>query len=995
MRELLVLTKIVHVFSQTDTVLFAFRRYWPSPIDVSFRAPYNEKIQSFGRTPLVPMDLKSTINLPKTAFSMKANLPQNEPKMLARWEQMAIYERVRQARKGAPLYVLHDGPPYTSGPIHLGTAMNKCLKDFIVKSKTMSGTDAPYVPGWDCHGLPIEIKVDKELGGKKLQMRPTDVRAECRKYAQKFLDLQRQQFKRIGVFGRFDNPYATMNPQYESVVLETFFSFYERGFVYKGLRAVYWCMHDETALAEAEVEYENHTSSTVWVKYSLLDDPASIDAALAGKKASTIIWTTTPWTLPASMAVAFHPDEEYVALESGGEVSIVAAKLAKDVAEKCNLANPRELAHFPGRKLEHLNFQHPFLDRKILGVLAEYVTMDTGTGVVHTAPSHGAEDFITGVKYGLDATSNVDEKGILRNGLAEYTGKRVWEANQPIIDLLKSRGALLHAEKTEHSYPHCWRCHNPVIFRATEQWFISMETPMPGGKSKDDTLRSRTLEEIKHVKWDPAWGEERMSNMIPTRPDWCISRQRVWGVPIAVFLCESCGKPLNDHSVNRKVIELFARAGADAWFTHEAETILPAGAKCPHCGGTKFEKETDIFDVWLESGASYLALLAAEPEYPWPSDLYLEGGDQYRGWFQSSLLCAMGTHGTPPYRGVVTPGWTLDEKGKAMSKSSGNDVDPVDIANRLGGEIVRFWTASVDFREDVVGSEALMQRVGENYKKIRNTFRYILSNLYDFDPVKDAVPFDEMEALDQYMLRETAAFAADIRVWYEEFAFHKIYHRVNHYCIVDLSAFYFDVLKDRLYISAPKSQARRSAQTAIWHIGEALVRLLAPITSFTSEEIWQFLPKTEDRAESVHLAIFPASSDVLGAGANEHDEQQDKDWTTLRSVRDEVLKALEEARNQKLIGTGLEAQVSVTMPDPVYSLLKRYEGQLRYLFIVSAVSLVQASGNGTGGVHVEVKKAEGLKCERCWNYSTRVGEDKNYPTVCERCSAVLKEIETA
>jgi isoleucyl-tRNA synthetase len=940
----------------------------------------------------VPTDLKSTINLPKTAFSMKANLPQNEPKMLARWEQMAIYERVRQARKGAPLYVLHDGPPYTSGPIHLGTAMNKCLKDFIVKSKTMSGMDAPYVPGWDCHGLPIEIKVDKELGGKKLQMRPTDVRAECRKYAQKFLDLQRQQFKRIGVFGRFDDPYATMNPQYESVVLETFFSFYEQGFVYKGLRAVYWCMHDETALAEAEVEYENHTSSTVWVKYRLLDDPASIDAALAGKRASTIIWTTTPWTLPASMAVAFHPDEDYVALESGGEVYIVASKLAKDVAEKCGLADARELAHFPGRKMERLNFQHPFLDRKILGVLADYVTMDTGTGVVHTAPSHGAEDFMTGVKYGLDATSNVDEKGIMRNGLPEYTGKRVWDANAPIIELVRSRGALLHSEKTEHSYPHCWRCHNPVIFRATEQWFISMETPMPGGRSKDDTLRSRTLEEIKHVKWDPAWGEERMSNMIATRPDWCISRQRVWGVPIAVFLCESCGKPLNDHAVNRKVVELFARAGADAWFTPEAETILPAGTKCPHCGGRKFEKETDIFDVWLESGASYLALVAAEPEYPWPSDLYLEGGDQYRGWFQSSLLCAMGTHGTPPYRGVVTPGWTLDEKGKAMSKSSGNDVDPVDIANRLGGEIVRLWTASVDFREDVVGSEALMQRVGENYKKIRNTFRYILSNLYDFDPQKDAVPFDKMEALDQYMLRQAALFASDVRKWYDEFAFHKIYHRVNHFCIVDLSAFYFDVLKDRLYISAPKSQARRSAQTAIWHIGEALVRLLAPITSFTSEEIWQFLPKTEDRPESVHLALFPASSDILGAGAKEHDEQQDKDWATLRSVRDEVLKALEEARNQKLIGTGLEAQVSITMPDPVFSLLKRYEGQLRYLFIVSAVTLVQGSGNGSGGVHVEVKKADGLKCERCWNYSTRVGEDKNNPTVCERCAAVLKEI---
>jgi isoleucyl-tRNA synthetase len=956
-----------------------------------------KRFNHLGEPNRVPLELKATINLPKTAFPMKANLPQNEPKMLARWEQMRIYERIREARKGAPSYILHDGPPYTSGPIHLGTAFNKCLKDFIVKSKTMSGFDAPYVPGWDCHGLPIEIKVDKELGGKKLLMRPIDVRAECRKYAQKFLDLQRNQFKRIGVFGRFDRPYATMNPQYESVVLSTFFSFYENGFVYKGLRAVYWCMHDETALAEAEVEYENHTSPTVWVKYALLDDPAKIDPALAGKNASTIIWTTTPWTLPASMAVAFHPDEEYVALESGGAVYIVAAKLAEDVAKKCNLADPRELAHFPGRKLEHLNFQHPFLDRKILGVLAEYVTMDTGTGVVHTAPSHGAEDFLTGVKYGLDATSNVDEKGILRNGLPEYTGKRVWDANQPIIDLLKSRGALLHAEQTEHSYPHCWRCHNPVIFRATEQWFISMETLMPegvgSGGSGSGTMRSRTLEEIKRVKWDPAWGEERMSNMIATRPDWCISRQRVWGVPIAVFLCESCGKPLNDHSVNQKAVELFARSGADAWFTPESDTILPAGTKCPHCGSTKFEKETDIFDVWLESGASYLALIDDEPTYPWPSDLYLEGGDQYRGWFQSSLLCAMGTHGTPPYKGVVTPGWTLDEKGQALSKSRGNDVDPVDIAGRLGGEVVRLWVASVDFREDVVGSEQLMQRVAENYRKIRNTFRYILGNLYDFDPQGDAIPPEELEALDQYVLRQMATLDGQVIDWYTEFAFHRIYHRITEFCVVDLSAFYFDILKDRLYTAAPKSRARRAAQTALWVIGESLVRLLAPIMSFTAEEVWQHLPSMANRPESVHLDEFWKRTQVAGQLFTFAEwEKLDRDWEQLHEVRNAVLKALEEARNNKLIGTGLEAQVILSATDPVYSVLASHASELRYLFIVSAVTLTQASGNGTGAVHVEVKKADGLKCERCWNYSTHVGEDKQYPTVCERCSAVLKEL---
>ena len=939
----------------------------------------------------MPLELKSTINLPKTDFPMKANLPQNEPKALARWEEMGIYQRIREARLGAKLYVLHDGPPYTSGPIHMGTALNKCLKDFVVKSKTMAGFDAPYVPGWDCHGLPIEIKVDQKLGGKKLQMKPLDVRRECRKFAEKFLDLQREQFKRIGVFGRFDRPYSTMTPQYESVVLKTFFSFYENNFVYKGLRAVYWCMHDETALAEAEVEYEDDTTPTVWVKYALLDDPAKIDPALAGKKVSTIIWTTTPWTLPASMAVAFHPHEPYVALESAGEVYIVAARLAAEVAAKCNLQDTHELARFAGSKLERLNFQHPFLDRKILGVLADYITMDTGTGVVHTAPSHGAEDFATGTKYGLDATSNVDEKGIMRNGLPEYDGLKVWAANAPIIELLRQRGALLHTEKIVHSYPHCWRCHNPIIFRATEQWFISMEAAMPGG----GTLRSRTLEDVEKVKWDPAWGKERMHNMIATRPDWCISRQRVWGVPIAVFLCKDCGKPLNDPAVNAKVAELFARSGADAWYTPEADAVLPSGTKCPKCGSASFERETDIFDVWLESGTSYLALIDDEPGYPWPSDLYLEGGDQYRGWFQSSLLCAMGTHGSPPYRGVVTPGWTLDEKGQAMSKSRGNDVDPVDIASRLGGEVVRFWVASVDFREDVVGSEALMQRVAESYRKIRNSlFRYVLSNLYDFDPQKNAVPFEEMDILDQYMLRQTVGMSEDVIRWYDEFAFHKIYHRINDFCVVELSAFYFDVLKDRLYTSPPNSRGRRAAQTAIWRIGEALVRLLAPITSFTCEEVWQYLPKVPDRAASVHLTNFPTASDILGGSAPADDPKQREDWSTLLSVRTEVLKALEEARQSKLIGgANLEAQVTITAAEPVFSVLTRYKDRLRYLFIVSAVTVeLGKSENGTGGVRVQVGKAEGKKCERCWNYSVRVGEDAVYPTVCERCSAVLKEI---
>jgi len=945
------------------------------------------RFNHLGEIDRVPLDLKSTINLPKTDFPMKANLPQNEPKVLARWNDMRIYDRIREARRGSPTFILHDGPPYANGPIHLGHALNKCLKDFIVKSRTMSGFDSPYVPGWDCHGLPIEIKVDQQLGGKKLQMNPKDVRLECRKYAQKFLDLQREQFKRIGVFGRFDDPYSTMTPQYESVVIDIFYRFFENNFVYKGLRSVYWCIHDKTALAEAEVEYENHTSTTVWVKYAIASEPDSIDPALKGKNVFTIIWTTTPWTLPASMAVAFHPDEEYVALESGNEVYIVGAKLASVVAEKTGIAQ-KELARFPGRKLEYSEFRHPFLDRKILGVLADYVTMDQGTGVVHTAPAHGAEDFVTGTRYKIDPTCNVDASGIMRNGLPEYDGKQVFKANAPIVELLKSRGVLMHTEKLEHSYPHCWRCHNPIIFRATEQWFISMETPMKNG-----TLRSATLDEIKKVKWDPAWGEDRISNMIATRPDWCVSRQRIWGVPIAVFLCDSCGKPLNEKQINQKVVEFFKQYGADAWYAPEADALVSPGTQCPHCGGSKFHKETDILDVWFESGSSHAAVLGHEPNLPWPSDVYLEGGDQYRGWFHSSLLCAMGYEGSAPYRIVATNGWTLDEQGRAMSKSLGNVVDPVDIAERLGGEIVRLWVASVDFREDVTCSEHLMQRVAENYRKIRNTFRYILGNVSDFVPEKHAVPFEKLEAIDQYMLRQTAEIATQAEQWYQEFAFHKIYQRLNHFFAVELSAFYFDILKDRLYISAPNSPARRAAQTAAWRIGEALVRLLAPITSFTSEEIWRYLPQISDRAQSVHLTLFPKVEELLG-NAPAVDAKQAEDWTVLRAARDEVLKSLEDARNNKLIGGNLEAQVSLTASDPVYSVLARYKEQLRYVFIVSAVDLKQAT-NGDTALHVQISKAPGLKCERCWNYSTRVGEDKKYPTVCERCSAFLKEIDPA
>src|SRR3954466_4468412 len=585
------------------------------------------------------LDLKNTLNLPRTDFSMKANLPQNEPKMLRRWEEMRVYDRIREARRGAPIYVLHDGPPYANGPIHLGHALNKCLKDFVVKSKTMAGFDAPYVPGWDCHGLPIEIKVDESLGRKKLEMAAVDVRNACRAYAQKYIDLQREQFKRMGVFGAWGKPYSTMSPEVEAVIVESLYTFMARGLMYKGLKPVYWCIFDKTALAEAEVEYEDHTSPSIWVKYRMQSDPRTLDAKVAaqriweGKAVNTIIWTTTPWPLPASMAVAFHPDEEYVALESGEEIYIVAEKLAKATAETCGLANAKEVARFPGRTMENLYFYHPFLpweQRKILAVLADYVVMDHGTGVVHTAPSHGADDFYTGARYKLEQTCNVDEAGRLRNGLPEYDGQQVFKANPAIIELVKSKGALLHADKIQHSYPHCWRCHNPVIFRATEQWFIGMEGKLAGG-----TLRERALAEIKKVKWDPAWGEERISNMIATRPDWCISRQRVWGTPIAVFFCAGCGRVLESKAANRAVVELFAREGADGWYSKPTADILPKGTKCGHCGGAEFRKEMDIIDVWFESGGGHAAVLGKEPRLPWPADLYTEGGDQHRGWFHS------------------------------------------------------------------------------------------------------------------------------------------------------------------------------------------------------------------------------------------------------------------------------------------------------------------------------------------------------------------------
>jgi isoleucyl-tRNA synthetase len=932
-----------------------------------------------------PPELKATLNLPQTDFPMKANLPQSEPKRLATWEQDGLYEQIRGVRQDAPSYVLHDGPPYANGPIHLGHALNKCLKDFVVKSKTMAGFNAPYVPGWDCHGLPIEIKVDEKLGRKKLEMPAIAVRRACREYAEKYLNLQREQFKRLGVFGRWSRPYSTMTPEYESKIIETLFRFLETGFVYKGLKPVLWCMHDRTALAEAEIEYEMHTSPSVYVRYRLTSPAEAIDPRLAGKRVQTIIWTTTPWTLPASLAVAFHPDFEYVALEQAGEVYIVAEALAAATRAACGLESAHEIARFPGSRMDRVTFAHPFLERTILGVLATYVTTDQGTGAVHTAPAHGVDDFATGARYGLRQISDVDDGGHLRQGLPEYEGLYVFKANEPIINLLIERHALMGRQDVYHSYPHCWRCHRPVIFRATEQWFISMETPMVRADGSMATFRERALEEIGRVKWDPQWGQERMANMVSSRPDWCISRQRIWGVPIAVFLCLNCHKPLNDKAVNKRIVDLFAAEGADAWYVREVAEILPPGTNCPSCGAGDFKKEMDILDVWFESGASQAAVLGMEKDLPWPADLYIEGGDQHRGWFQSSLLCAVGTRDAAPYRMAATCGWTLDEQGRALSKSLGNGADPVDVAQRLGAEIVRLWAASVDFREDVAASENLMQRVAETYRKLRNTFRYLLSNLKGFQPERDAVPWEQMPPLDQYMLLRTRELTEKVLRWYEDFEFHRIYHALNEFAVADLSQLYIDAVKDRIYTFAPQNPARRSAQTVLWMIAEALVRLVAPLLSFTADEIWQYMPEISNRLPSVHLELFPEPTSLAAT----IDAEFMSDWATLLLIRDEALKSLEEARKAKQIGKALDARLVLEVPQAMGALLERYQGSLKELLNVSQVEVLTGPSQQ---IIATTLLADGTKCERCWNYSVHVGEDWRWPTVCERCSAALDQM---
>ncbi len=936
-----------------------------------------------------PLELKKTLNLPKTDFPMKASLPQNEPKQLEAWYAGNIYERILAARVGKPLFVLHDGPPYPTGEIHLGTGLNKILKDLIVKTKSMAGHYAPYVPGWDCHGLPIETKVEKELGGKG-KVPPAEFRRLCREFAVKYVEQHKRDFKRLGIFGQWNDPYLTMSPVYEATIAGAFLDFMEKGYVYRGRKPVYWCIYDCTALAEAEVEYEDHTSPSIWVKFGVVGGGKGEAAKIAGE-VGAVIWTTTPWTLPHNRALAFHPDFEYAVVETEKGALLLAADRVAALQSECGLKEAKILAKFQGRDFEGMKFQHPFLPIQVPGILAGYVTLDQGSGIVHTAPGHGADDFVSGQKYGLEIYAPIDDRGVYLEGLPEYKGRDVFAANPVVLKLLADRGALLGNREYKHSYPHCWRCNNPVIFRATEQWFIKMDQAAHGQRK---TLRQEALEQIHKVKWIPAWGEDRMYEMIERRPDWCVSRQRFWGVPIIVFYCDGCGKRLEDFSALRNVVKWFEKEGADAWYKHSPEELLPPGTKCS-CGVAKWRQENDILDVWFDSGSSNLSVLKGNE---WPADVYLEGPDQYRGWFHSSLLVGTGVRNAAPYRGVVTHGWTLDEQGRPMSKSLGNTLYPLEICERWGADLLRLWVASVEYQADVKMSERVMTQLSEAYRKIRNTFRFALGNLSDFHPTTDALPNDQLEEIDRWMLDRTAELDKKCHEWYAGYEFHRVYHAIHDFCVVDLSSFYFDVLKDRLYTKAPKNKSRRSAQTAVWKISSALVRLVAPILVFTAEEIWKVLPRGAGEPDSVHVTVFPSAAELACNIPNDAAEK----WARLAQVRSAVLGALEQARTAKIIGGGLEAKVRLHASAEIaglQKLLRETAPGLPELLIVSQVMVEDVAAPGSAqsevlpGLSMAIERADGKKCDRCWNYSIHVGENSRYPTVCERCTEALAEIE--
>lgn len=928
------------------------------------------------------MDYSKTLNLPETEFPMRAGLPEREPEFLKYWEENKIYEKKQELHAGHKKFVLHDGPPYANGKIHMGTALNKILKDIIMKYKYAQGFDTPYVPGWDTHGMPIEHAAIKNLGLNRHELDTLVLRKECHDYALKWIDEQRTDFKRLGVLGDWDHPYITMTHDYEAVQIHVFGEMAKKGYIYKGKKAVYWCPHCETALAEAEIEYGEEKSPAIFVKMPLVKDNGMLPEAAQGKPAYIVIWTTTPWTMPANVAIALHPDFEYAWVECEGEILFMAKEMLEAVGKVCKKDLSNIIGTCKGKNMEYAECRHPFetIDRKSLVVLADYVTLEAGTGCVHTAPGHGADDFETGVRYNLPIICPVDGSGKLTaEAGVDFAGMFVFDANVPIIKYLAGLNRLFGKENIRHQYAHCWRCKNPIIYRATEQWFASV-----------DGFREEALNAIaNHVQWIPSWGEARIHNMVADRHDWCISRQRVWGVPIPIFYCEDCNEHLvNDDTINA-VADLFAKEGSDAWWAHSAEEILPQGTKCPKCGGTHFRKESDIMDVWFDSGSSHAAVCKTRPELAWPADMYLEGSDQHRGWFQSSLLTSVATEGKAPYRAVLTHGYVVDGEGRKMSKSVGNTVAPQEVIAQYGADIIRLWAASSDYKADIRISKEILKQLSEVYRKIRNTIRYILGNTNDFNYETDKVEFKDMLELDRWALMHMQLLKKEVSAAYESYDFHVLYHAIHNFCSIEMSSYYLDILKDRLYAYKADSFERRSAQTAMYEIMLDLVVMIAPVLSFTMEEVWQFMKKPASMPESVFMMPWPECKEEY------IDEALESKWDNFIEIRSEITRVLEGARRAKTIGHSLDAKVELHATGEALAILRSVEGDLATLLIVSQAKLVEGLAGGveaTGreDLKVTVQAAEGEKCERCWIYSDTVGKDAEHPTVCARCAAALK-----
>ncbi|MDN5325576.1 MAG: isoleucyl-tRNA synthetase [Moorella sp. (in: firmicutes)] len=927
------------------------------------------------------MDYSKTLNLPRTDFPMRANLPQREPEILKFWEEIDIYGKVQEANRGKPKFILHDGPPYANGHLHLGHTLNKILKDIIIKYHSMNGYDAPYVPGWDTHGLPIEQQAIKNLGLNRHAVDVVEFRNRCRDYALKYVNIQREEFKRLGVRGDWEHPYLTLEPEYEAIQIGVFGEMAKKGYIYKGLKPVYWCTDCETALAEAEVEYGEKRSPSIYVKFPVADARGLFEP----RGSSIVIWTTTPWTLPANVAIALHPEFKYVLIQAGEERLLLAAELARPVLELLGVRDYRVVATFTGSELEGITCRNPLMDRDSVVILGEHVTLEQGTGCVHTAPGHGLEDYEVGMRYHLPVLSPLDDRGRFTEEGGQFAGLFIDEANKAVVMELEAREALLHFGFIKHQYPHCWRCKHPVIFRATEQWFASIEG-----------FRQEALEAIKKVKWIPAWGEDRIYNMVADRSDWCISRQRTWGVPIPIFYCASCGREIINDATISHLQELFREHGSNVWFAREAGELVPPGLKCPECGSKEFRKETDIMDVWFDSGSSHAAVLATRPELAWPADLYLEGSDQHRGWFNSSLSTAVATRGRAPYRQVLTHGFLVDEEGRKMSKSLGNGIDPADVIRQKGADVLRLWVASADYRRDVAASENIMRQITEAYRKIRNTCRFLLANLADFDPGKDQVPGEEMLELDRWAMNRLQRLIARVTMAYDDYEFHVVYHTIHNFCAVDLSAVYLDIIKDRLYTWPAASRGRRSAQTVLYETINVLVRLLTPILAFTTEEIWRYLPGEGDRPISVQLAGWPqVKTEFL-------DDELEEKWKRILQVRDVVARALERARQEQDLGNSLNAAVHLYPDAGMYQFLMPIGDELATIMIVSRVDLHQPGEEAPAGsleepelpgLQVYVTAAPGQKCERCWMVSETVGQDTDHPTLCRRCATVVKEMD--